>query len=57
MSKSEFLQIRITPEDKQRIENAAASNHLDASTWARQVLLRALESHEQRRRSSTGGDS
>lgn len=43
MPKSEFLQIRLTPKDKERIEAAAAAEHLDPSTWARRVLLISLE--------------
>lgn len=42
MPKSEFLQIRLSPADRKRIESAAKSEFLEASTWARQVLLRAV---------------
>ena len=41
-SKTEFLQIRITPEDKKRVEAVAREQFLDASTWARAVILRAV---------------
>ena len=41
--KTEFLQIRVTPDDKRRMDEAAGSVHLDTSTWARQVLLKAVE--------------
>lgn len=47
MAKTEFLQIRLSPTDRQRIENAAHAEHLDLSTWARQAILRALAAHEQ----------
>lgn len=43
MAKTEFLQIRLSPEDRERLLAAAAANHLDASTWARQAILRAVE--------------
>ncbi len=46
MAKTEFLQIRFSPEDRQRLINASAGNHLDPSTWARQVILRAIEGWE-----------
>jgi uncharacterized protein (DUF1778 family) len=44
MPKTEFLQIRLTPEQRDALERAAAAEHLDMSTWARRVLLKALES-------------
>ena len=46
MPKTSFLQIRLAPEDRQRIDRVAAAEHLDASTWARIVLLRAIEKKE-----------
>lgn len=46
MAKTEFLQIRFSPEDRQRLLNAAAGNHLDPSTWARQVVMKAIENWE-----------
>lgn len=46
MAKTEFLQIRVTPADRDRIDRAAASAHLDVSTWARQQILRAVERAE-----------
>jgi len=49
VAKSRFLQIRLSPEDRKRIDAAAASQYLDASTLARQVLLQVLEDYEQRR--------
>ena len=41
--KTDFLQIRVTPDDKRRMDEAASEVHLDTSTWARQVLLKAVE--------------
>ncbi len=46
MAKTDFLQIRFSPEDKWRIDQVAASNHLEPSTWARQVLLKAVTEAE-----------
>ncbi len=48
MAKTEFLQIRLSPTDRERVIRAAAAEHLDASTWARRVLLTALEEATQR---------
>ena len=45
-SKTEFLQVRLTPEDKERIVEAATAEHLEPSTWARQVILRALDDRQ-----------
>ena len=57
MAKTEFLQIRVTPEDLVRIREAAEADHLDTSTWARRVILRAVDSwdleHGQRARSQS----
>lgn len=46
--KTRFLQIRLSPEDRDRVDAAAAGSFLDASTWARQVILRALDDEEKR---------
>jgi hypothetical protein len=48
-AKTEFLQIRVTPEEHERIRRAAKADHLDKSTWARRVLLIALERWEESR--------
>ena len=42
MPKTEFLQIRLTPEDRERLRRAAASDFIDVSTWARRAILQAL---------------
>lgn len=47
MAKTVFLQIRLTPEDRQRIDRVAATDHLDSSTWARRLVLKALDELEQ----------
>lgn len=46
MAKTKFLQIRLTPEDRDRIRRAAEASHLDVSTWARQKILDAVERWE-----------
>lgn len=43
MAKTEFLQIRLSPQDRDRVIQVANANHLEPSTWARQVILRALD--------------
>ncbi|MGD9932883.1 MAG: hypothetical protein AB7T37_04120 [Dehalococcoidia bacterium] len=48
--KTNFLQIRLSPEDRARMDALAAAEHLDTSTWARRVLLLALDEREPRRR-------
>jgi hypothetical protein len=44
--KTEFLQIRLTQEDRERIARVASGEHLDLSTWARQILLKSVEDWE-----------
>lgn len=43
MAKEQFLHIRFSQKDKKRVAAAATVNHLDTSTWARQVIMRAVE--------------
>ena len=43
MAKTEFLQIRLTPESRQHLSRVAEADHLDESTWARRAILQALE--------------
>lgn len=47
MAKTKFLQIRLSPEDLERVERVASAEHLDKSTWARRVLLKAVERWEE----------
>lgn len=54
MAKTEFLQIRVAPADRERIREAAEADHLDASAWARQAILRAVEASEAERRGIHG---
>ena len=46
--KSEFLQIRMTTQDRTRIDRAAAREFLDTSTWARKIILEAVARVENR---------
>ena len=48
MAKTEFLQIRMTPEDSRRLSRVAEADHLDESTWARQAILDALDAWDAR---------
>jgi len=43
MAKTEFLQIRCSPEDRERFRRVAQTEHLELSTWARRTLLQAAE--------------
>lgn len=44
MAKTEFLQIRLTPENSRHLRRVAEADHLDESTWSRRAILRALAS-------------
>lgn len=50
--KTEFLQIRLSVEDRKRVNKAASTEYLDASTWARQAILRAVYDFETKDRGS-----
>ena len=49
MAKTEFLQIRCTAADRERIRRVAEAEHLEPSTWARRTLLQAVERWETKR--------
>lgn len=49
MPKTQFLQIRISPEDRKRVEAAAQAEFLDVSTWARRVILQALAESDRKK--------
>ncbi len=53
MAKTEFLQIRFSPKDRERLLDAAAANYLDPSTWARQIILKAIEDWERAQKGAT----
>ncbi len=46
MAKTDFLQIRMTPENSRRLSRVAEADHLDESTWARRAILQALDHWE-----------
>ena len=48
--KTEFLQIRLSVEDRRRVNRAATAEYLDASTWARQAIMKALYESENKDR-------
>ncbi len=54
MAKEQFLHIRFSQKDKKRVAAAATVNHLDTSTWARQVIMRAVERVERERGEAEG---
>lgn len=41
MAKTEFLQIRLSPQDRELIRQVAEASYLDISTWARQAIMQA----------------
>ena len=50
MAKTRFLQIRLSPEDRKKVESAASAEFLDVSTWARRVLLQAVAELDKKKR-------
>ncbi len=52
MAKEQFLHIRLSREDKERVARAAKANYLDMSTWARVIIMQAVEQVERERRDS-----
>jgi predicted DNA binding CopG/RHH family protein len=47
--KDRFLVVRLEREDLQRVKKAAEEEHLAPATWARQVLLKALDRQEKKK--------
>lgn len=43
MAETEFLQIRLTPENRQHLSRVAEAYYLDEPTWARRAIAQALE--------------
>lgn len=56
MPKTSFLIVRLEPRDRERLEAMARANYLDASAWARQVLLRELEALDRKGKKGKKGD-
>jgi urease accessory protein UreF len=42
-TKAKELTIRVSAEERRAIDDAAGADHLPASTWARQVVLRRVD--------------
>ena len=56
VARTVFLQIRLTEDEKRRVESAARATYLDMSTWARMIILRAVEhSKEEPSKDRNGG--
>ena len=50
--KTKFIQIRLTPEDRDRFQRIADSGYLEISVWCRVTLLKAADEWERQRRES-----
>ena len=48
--KTKFMQIRLTPENREQLERVAEASYLELSVWARQTLLKAADEWEQEQR-------
>lgn len=46
MADDVFLNFRMKRRDRERLDRVAAANHLSATTWARQLILRTLDTQE-----------
>jgi hypothetical protein len=56
-ARTEFLHVRLSPEERERLQRAAEQDYLDESTWARRALLMALDDRDERRRRSVAEPS
>jgi hypothetical protein len=45
-TKTATVLIRLTPEDRARLQRAAEANFLEPAIWARQAVLRMLQQEE-----------
>jgi hypothetical protein len=45
-AKTATILIRLTPEDRARLQRVAETEFLEAATWARQAVLRVLQQAE-----------
>lgn len=43
MQRSVFLNVRLTPEEREELQLLADADHLNLSTWARMILLKEAE--------------
>lgn len=46
MAKDRFLVVRLEREDLERVKKVAEADHLAPATWARQVILKALDAQD-----------
>jgi len=46
LAKDRFLVVRLERDDLERVRKVAEREHLAPATWARQTILRALDSHD-----------
>ncbi|HWW86878.1 MAG TPA: hypothetical protein VNZ26_24955 [Vicinamibacterales bacterium] len=46
--KDAFVMMRLTQRERERIQEVAAREKLDTSTWMRQVILKAIDAMERR---------
>ena len=44
--KTTAIQVRLTKEDRERIERVARAHYLDVSAWVRMVVLRTVDTWE-----------
>ena len=49
MPRTELIQVRVTPENKERIMRVASALYLEPSAWVRSVVMQAVESWEAER--------
>ena len=42
-ARDKYLSVRLDPDERKRLQRRAELEHLETSTWARQVLLRTLD--------------
>jgi hypothetical protein len=45
-TKTATILLRLTPEDRTRLQRLADADFLEAATWARQAVLRAIQEAE-----------
>lgn len=46
VAKDRFLVVRLEREDLERVKKVAEADHLAPATWARQVILKALDAQD-----------
>ena len=57
MPRTELIQVRVTPENKERILRVANALYLEPSAWVRSVVMQAVEEYEQARGLGATGTS